>query len=77
MQHLRLGEEPVPGVHILLLQRALAAVHHLIEAAGLHAVLDRPDRSIRRLVQMRQEHGFGTPVPHLLGTDIHRFPPGV
>ena len=73
MQQLRLVEEPIPGIHVLLLQRPLAFVHHLIEAAGLHAVPDGLNLPRGRTVQVRQEHGVGIPVPYLLREDIHKI----
>ena len=66
-------EEPVPGVRALLASRALLPVHHLIKPARADPVEQRPEGSRLRIVQMRQEHGLGIPVPDLLRTHIYRL----
>ena len=74
MQYFCLAEESVPGIRILFFQRSLKAVHHLVKAAGLYAVPDRPDRPFRKVIYMRKKHGIGGTFPDLLRPDIDRIP---
>ena len=70
MHDLRVVEEPIPGIDVLLLRRALGMPQGLVEPAGLNAIQNRAKGPALLLIDVRQEHGIRIPIPDLLRTDI-------
>ena len=66
-------EKPVPGVCALLTARPLLPVHHLVEPARANPIQQRFERTVLRIIQMRQEHSLRFPVPHLFRAHINGF----